>query len=173
MRHGGSDLAVARKTWFPSRPDFTGIPCAGLAGAALAPLSGDAANVFQTDLSSITSSGSAGVLRAGSIWAPACPSPPRSRCSASASPDLDFRGVAGIEFVRRPDKPAAAGFVFFVLTNPAAPDSAELRRANARLDFAMACWPILDPLARYRLARRQGARRSGGADGVGTRQALH
>jgi acetyl esterase/lipase len=38
-------------------------------------------------------------------------------------------------------------------TDPAAADSAETHGANARLDFAIACWPILDPLARYRMAQ--------------------
>ena len=44
-----------------------------LAGAALAPPSSHAANAFLTDLSSISYTGMAGVLRSGSIWAPAPP----------------------------------------------------------------------------------------------------
>ncbi len=31
-----------------------------------------------------------------------------------------------------------------------------LGEANARLDFLIACWPILDPLARYHMARARG-----------------
>ncbi len=53
------------------RPIRTLAALATLTGAALAPVSGHAANVFQTDLASIAVFGTAGVLRAGSIWAPA------------------------------------------------------------------------------------------------------
>ncbi len=41
-------------------------------------------------------------------------------------------------------------------TQPDAPDAGETRAANARLDFAVVCWPILDPLARYRMAQAKG-----------------
>lgn len=40
-----------------------------------------------------------------------------------------------------------------MFTDPAASDSTETHGANARLDFAITCWPILDPLARYRMAQ--------------------
>ena len=46
---------------------------AALASVALVPVSSHAANVFQTDVASITVVGTAGVLRAGSVWAPAPP----------------------------------------------------------------------------------------------------
>ena len=53
------------------KPIRTVAALAALASAAIAPVSGHAANVFQTDLASITVVGTAGVLRAGSIWDPA------------------------------------------------------------------------------------------------------
>ena len=51
-------------------------PClmlAGLAVTATAPLTAVAGNVLQTDIASIVVNGTPGVLRAGSIWAPAPP----------------------------------------------------------------------------------------------------
>ena len=48
----------------------------------------------------------------------------------------------------RPDDP--------MYTQPDATDTSETHGASARLDFAIACWPILDPLARYRMAKSKG-----------------
>jgi acetyl esterase len=79
----------------------------------------------------------------------------RARCAALAGAVCPVGGLGtssggqllGLNALR-PDDP--------LHTQPDAPDSDETRGANARLDFAIACWPILDPLARYRMAKAKG-----------------
>ena len=81
----------------------------------------------------------------GIRWAKArCEELAGARCPVGGLGTSSGGHLLGLNLLR-PDDPLFA--------EPAAADRAELRGANARLDFAVTCWPILDPLARYRMAQ--------------------
>jgi acetyl esterase len=84
----------------------------------------------------------------GIRWAKArCEELAGARCPVGGLGTSSGGQLLGINALR-PEDP--------MYTQPDAPDAGETRGANARLDFAVVCWPILDPLARYRMAKTKG-----------------
>ena len=84
----------------------------------------------------------------GIRWAKArCEQLAGARCPVGGLGTSSGGQLLGINALR-PEDP--------MYTQPDAADTSETRGASARLDFAIVCWPILDPLARYRMAKSKG-----------------